>query len=477
VKRYHGPGRRVLRAGAGWSPYVSAVALLAVAATLAASGSASAEEGRQLVVVVELDVAIDNVSARFLRRSLEDAADDRATVVIVRIDTPGGLLSATRDMVGAIFGSRVPVVAYVAPDGAQAASAGTFVAAATSLLAMAPTTNIGAAAVVGSGGEDLPETLGRKATEDAAALIRSIAARRGRPADALEATVREARSYSAGEALELELADLVEPDLAALLTALDGRTLAAAGGDVRVQTAGAVVRTIELNVFERVLAFLADPNVAFLLISLGSLALAVEVWSPGLWVPGAIGVISLILGFAGIGNLPFSWAAVALLALAVLFYVLEALNPGIGLFGAFGTVALVLGGLFMLGGTGPPAFPGEGLQVSRWLLVSVGAFALLLVVLLAREFRLSHRQVYVSPYARERLLGELAEVSVRLAPRGEVRLAGEFWSAELRGADSADVGERVRVTDLSQLGLLVEPAESRESQTTESIQAPEHPGR
>ena len=454
-----------------------AFALLAVAATVAVPESASAEEARPQVVVVELDGAIDNVSARFLRRSLDDAANDRAAVVIVRIDTPGGLLSATRDMVGAIFGSPVPVVAYVAPDGAQAASAGTFVAAATSLLAMAPTTNIGAAAVVGGGGEDLPETLGRKVTEDAAALIRSIASRRGRPVEPLEATVRDARSYSADEALSLHIADLVEADLAALVAALDGRTLDASAGGVPVHTAGAVVRTVEMNVFERLLSFLADPNVAFLLISLGALALAVEVWSPGLWVPGAIGLISLILGFAGVGNLPFSWAAVALLALAVGFYVLEALNPGIGLFGGFGTVALVLGGLFMLGVTGPPAFPGSGLEVNRWLLTSVGALTLLLVVLLAREFRLSHRQVYVSPYARERLLGELAEVSVRLAPRGEVRLAGEAWSAELRGASTADVGERVRVTDLSQLGLLVEPAESRESETTDSVQRPQQPGR
>jgi membrane-bound serine protease (ClpP class) len=454
-----------------------AFALLAVAATLAVPASASAEERAPQVVVVELDGAIDNVSARFLRRALDDAANDGAAVVIVRIDTPGGLLSATRDMVGAIFESPVPVVAYVAPDGAQAASAGTFVAAATSLLAMAPTTNIGAAAVVGGGGEDLPVTLGRKVTEDAAALIRSIATRRGRPVEPLEATVRDARSYSSGEALKLHIADRVEPNLAALLAALDGRTLAAAGGDVPVQTAGAVVRTVEMNVFERLLSFLADPNVAFLLISLGALALAVEVWSPGLWVPGAIGLISLILGFAGVGNLPFSWAAVALLALAVVFYVLEALHPGIGLFGGFGTVALVLGGLFMLGVTGPPALPGSGLQVNRWLLVGVGAVTLLLVALLAREFRLSHRQVYVSPFARERLLGELAEVSVRLAPRGEVRLAGEAWSAELRGASSADVGERVRVTDLSQLGLLVEPAEGRESEMTETVHRPEQPGR
>ena len=466
-----------MAAGAARRRGALAFALLAVAATLAVPESASAEERAPQVVVVELDGAIDNVSARFLRRALDDAANDEAAVVILRIDTPGGLLSATRDMVGAIFESPVPVVAYVAPDGAQAASAGTFVAAATALLAMAPTTNIGAAAVVGGGGEDLPETLGRKVTEDAAALIRSIATRRGRPVEPLEATVRDARSYSSGEALELHIADLVEPNLAALLAALDGRTLAASGGDVRVQTAGAVVRTIDMNVFERVLSFLADPNVAFLLISLGALALAVEVWSPGLWVPGALGLISLILGFAGVGNLPFSWAAIALLALAVVFYVLEALHPGVGLFGGFGTVALVLGGLFMLGVTGPPALPGSGLEVNRWLLTGVGAFTLLLLVLLAREFRLSHRQVYVSPFARERLLGELAEVSVRLAPRGEVRLAGEAWSAELRGASSADVGERVRVTDLSQLGLLVEPAEGRESETTETVHRPEQPGR
>jgi membrane-bound serine protease (ClpP class) len=232
-----------------------------------------------------------------------------------------------------------------------------------------------------------------------------------------------------------------------------------------------------MSLFERVLSFLADPNVAFLLISLGALALAVEVWSPGLWVPGAIGTISLILGFAGVGNLPFSWAAVALLALAVLFFVLEALNPGVGLFGAFGAVALVLGGLFMLGVTGPPELPGAAVHVSRWLLVGVGAASLLLVLLLVREFRLSHQQVYVSPYARERLLGELAEVSVRLAPRGEVRLAGESWGAELRGAHSAEAGEQVRVADVVRLGLLVEPVESRESETTESVQAPQEPGR
>jgi membrane-bound serine protease (ClpP class) len=273
--------------------------------------------------------------------------------------------------------------------------------------------------------------------------------------------VREAKSYSADEAVETGIADLLAANLDQLVAELDGRTLAAADGAVPVSTVGAEIKTIEMNVFERILSFLADPNIAFLLISLGTLALAVEIWSPGLWVPGAIGVLCLILGFAGVGFLPFTWAALVLLALAVLFFVLEALHPGIGLFGAFGTVALILGGLFMLGGS---ELPGQALSVSPWLIASVGVLAVLLTVLLVREMRLSHRPVYVSPFAREKLLGELAEVTVRLAPQGEVRVAGETWSAELRGGRAAEVGERVRVADLSQLGLLVEPVPSEGSE-------------
>jgi membrane-bound serine protease (ClpP class) len=465
---------RALMLAGGWAGR-RVIALLVVAVALVATGRAGSQEsgrGSGPVVVVELDGAVDRVSSRFLGRALDEAEGEDAPAVVVRIDTPGGLLDATRDMVGDIFASRVPVVSYVAPEGAQAASAGTFVATAAALLAMAPATNIGAAAVVGAGGEDLPETLSRKATEDAAALIRSIANRRGRPIAPLEATVRQARSYAAEEAVELEIADLVAPDLEQLVSALDGRTLAAADGAVTVRTAGAEIHTIEMNLFERILSFLADPNVVFLLVSLGSLALAVEIWSPGLWVPGAIGVVCLILGFAGVGFLPFTWAALVLLALAVLFFVLEALHPGVGLFGAFGTAALLLGGLFMLGGS---ELPGEALHVSRWLLAGVGVLAVLLTMLLVREMRLSHRVVYASPYAREQLLGGLARVTVRLAPRGEVRIAGESWSAELRGADAAEVGEQVRVADLSQLGLLVEPVERTEPEA-EALHSP-RPGR
>lgn len=445
------------------------VALLATIVVLVATGTASSQGAESRVTLIELDSTIDKVSARFLDRALGEAEDENAAVAIIRIDTPGGLLAATRDMVGAIFGSRVPVVSYVAPEGAQAASAGTFVATAAAWVAMAPATNIGAAAVVGAGGEDLPETLSKKATEDAAALIRSIADRRGRPVPALEATVREAKSYAATEAVRQGIADVMASDVDELLAALDGRRLEAADGTVLVHTTGAEIHTIQMNLFERILSFLADPNVAFLLISLGSLALVVEIWSPGLWVPGAIGVVSLILGFAGVGFLPFSWAALALLALAVLFFVLEGLHPGFGLFGAFGAGSLVLGGLFMLGSS---ELPDQTVRVSGWLLVGIGAVAAVLTLVLVREMRLSHRAGYVSPYARERVLGQLAEVSVRLAPRGEVCLASERWSAELRGAGSAEVGEHVRVAELSELGLVVEPADGAPPEP-EAVQHPQ----
>jgi membrane-bound serine protease (ClpP class) len=436
------------------------VVLVLVVIGLEVAGTSRAASEGAPVIVIQLDRPIDKVSARFLEHALDDARDEHATVAVIRIDTPGGLLDSTRHMVGAIFASPVPVVAYVAPEGAQAASAGTFIASSAALLAMAPATNIGAAAVVGTGGAELPKTLSKKATEDAAAFIRSIANRRGRPVAPLEATVRSAKAYSAAEAQSLGIADRISPSLDQLLRSLDGRKLQAAGGTQVVHTAGAPVRTEKMGLLERILSFLADPNIAFLLITLGTLALAVEIWSPGLWVPGALGIMCLVLGFAGLGNLPFSWAAVVLLGLGVLFFVLEALHPGVGLFGAFGTASFVLGGLLMIGGS--PEFPGEALRVSRWLLVAIAVTGAAFALLLVREVRLSHRAAYVSPYARERIVGEVATVSVRLAPRGEVRLAGEGWSAELRGAASAEVGERVRVAELSQLGLVVEPAGAEE---------------
>ena len=265
-----------------------------------------------------------------------------------------------------IFASPVPVVVYVAPEGAQAASAGTFVAAAASINAMAPATNIGAASVVGAGGEDLPETLQKKANEDAAAFLRSIADRRGRDVDALEAAVFEATAYSAAEAVELGIADFVATDIGDLLSRLDGTEIEVSDGVVTLRTTGTVIERVDMNIIERSLSFLANPNIAFLFISIGGIALIVEIWNVGLWIPGTIGVILLLLGFAGVGQLPFSWAGVGLLVMALVLFLLEAQAPGIGYFGAAGTVCLILGGIFLVGFFGPPEIPGPQIGVSRW---------------------------------------------------------------------------------------------------------------
>jgi membrane-bound serine protease (ClpP class) len=446
-------GYRVLACGA--------IALLCLGIGDVSPPAAFAQAG-QAVVVVDLDGAINRVSERFLEHAIDEANDAGAALLIIELDTPGGLLDSTREMVGAILESDVPIVVYVAPEGAQAASAGTFISAAAALLAMAPGTNIGAAAVVTGTGEDLPETLNRKATEDASAFIRSIAQARDRPAAPLVATILEAKAYSADEALELGIADLVVQSRQALLTELDGRLLATATGDVLVRVADAPVTEVGMTFFERFLGFIADPNVAFLLIALGGLAIVVELFSPGLWFPGVFGVGALIIGWAGIGLLPFSWAGVALLALGLALLAAEAAVQGFGFFGAAGTVALILGGLFVVGFFGSPGLPGASFAVNRWILVGVGAAVGLGVVWLARAARQSQTGPgYVSVTAHAALVGSVAEVTSRLAPEGEVFVASERWTARLTQGGVAEVGEFVRVAGLHEICLLVEPIAGR----------------
>ena len=410
------------------------------------------------VVVIELDGVIDSVSERYLGRAIGDANDNAASVIVVELDTPGGRLYSTRTMVGDILASDVPVVVYVSPVGAQAASAGTYISAASSWLAMAPGTNIGAASVVGSGGEDLPDTLSKKVTEDTTAFMRSIAAERDRPAEPLEQTVTDATAYSAGEAVELGIADEMATSLEELLISLDGRTLPGASGPIVVVTDGAEIDHVGMNLFEKILSFISNPNVAFLFISLGTIAIIAEIYTAGLGIAGILGATALIVGFAGVGNLPFSWAGIALLAASVVLFALEAQAPGFGIFGTAGIVTLILGGIFVVGFFGSPDLVGGSPSVNRWVLIGVAIFVGLMAMLIGREIRKSKHDVgYVSPYADENLLGALADVRERLDPSGAVMVAGERWDAELVTAGVAEVGERVRVAERRENCLLVEP--------------------
>jgi len=418
------------------------------------------------VVLIRLDGAIDGVSARFIARGLDSAVEQDAQLVVLMLDTPGGLLDATRDIVASILASEVPVAVYVAPEGARAASAGTFIGASADILAMAPATNIGAAAVVQADGSDLPETLDQKASQDAAAFIRSIAERRGRNVSALEDTVLSASAYSALEAVELGVADLVAVDYASLLHDLDGYEVGTDSETIILDLANVTTNTVDLSLLEQVLSFISSPDIAFLLISLGGLGVIVELWHPGLWVPGTLGVLFLILGWAGVGQLPFSWAGVALITLSLLLFYLESTAVGIGYFGVAATISLILGGIFLLGFFGSPGIPGDAPAISRWLLISVGAVTGALMLWFAMELRKARQiRLYQSPTATMSLVGATGVVSTDLSLAGEVVVNGEYWSGEAEPGTARKIsaGANIEVVSVDGNHLKVKPMQNDSS--------------
>jgi len=451
---------------------LTAACLVAALIGLALGPSAAAQKTAATgpVVVVHFNANIDELGSRYLSGALHHAANENAEVVVIQFNTLGGAITSMQSMVGDIFASPVPVVVWVGPAGAGAASAGTFIAAAASYLAMAPATNIGAAAVVGSQGQNLGSTEAKKATQFVAALMRSIAARRHRPVGALQATILQAKAYSAEEAVRLGIANLEVSPLSALLTKLDGQTLATGAGPKTVHTAGARIETVNMSVWQRLLGFLSDANLVYILLNLGGLGLLIELWMVGRsWVPGALGVICLLAAFAGLSVMPFSWAGLALILLGIVLLGFELHAPGHLVFGISGTVSIVLGGIFLLGYFGGPGLPGYNPTVSRWLLISISVVVGALVLLMAREVRLSHHgKRYVSPIESKALVGTIAEVNTRLAPAGEVWVNSEAWQAELERGGTAEPGEHLKVVAVKGFHLTVRPLSKEEAKKLES---------
>jgi membrane-bound serine protease (ClpP class) len=402
-----------------------------------------------VVVVLRIDGAIQPASLRYLERGLAEARDRGATLTVVELDTPGGLLVSLREMTTALTTADVPVAVYVAPAGARAASAGFFLLIAADVAAMAPGTNTGAAHPVPlRNRESVPEQTLEKITSDAAAFARSIAAQRGRPVEWAEKAVTESRSFSDREAYDKHLIDLVAPDRGALIRALDGREIRRFDGRVEVLSLRAPrIEVIGLTTAERILMFIADPNVAYLLLLVGMLGIFIEVFSPGLIVPGVLGALSMLLALYALSVLPVSVVGIALLAAALALFVAEAFVTSYGLLAVGGVVALVLGSIMLIDTPIPSA------RVSIWLVVPTAVLLAAVVALLAaRALRVRRR---APRGGLEELLGEEADVVTPLAPEGRVFVHGEYWDAV--APTRVPRGARVRVRAVSGKRLEVDP--------------------
>ena len=420
------------------------------------SGNSANAQGVH-VALAELDSPIDSVSAGYLSRAIERAQEDGAEALVVRVNTPGGTFDATIEMVEALSESAVPVVSFVSPGGATAASAGTFIVAAAHVAAMAPGTSIGAASPIDSTGEDLPDTAQKKAMEIAAATLRSIAQDRGRNVEALEETVVNARSYSATEALDLNVIDVVAEDMDELLEKIDGRAIETAAGPVTLRTDGLGVTKIERTLLERFLGLIADPNIVFILFAIGGLGIVAELFNPGTIFPGTVGVVCLVLTFVAIGSLPVNWLGVGLIVAAMLLFYGELQVSGLGILSVLGAIAFVTGGILLFGDPTAPDLAGYEIRVSPWVLGIVSAVVLGMVGLLV-WFALSAKRAprYSSHY--QHVIGAMGVAATDLGPEGTVQVAGETWSAASAGGEVIRAGEHVIVLDMEGLTVRVERA-------------------
>lgn len=392
---------------------------------------------------------IDAVAARYLVRELGRAEADGVAFAIVELDTPGGAEPAMREMVRSLLGARVPVVVYVAPSGARAASAGMFVTMAASVAAMAPGTEIGAAHPVVLGGMD--PVMDAKIVSDAAAFARAVGETRHRNGLWAERAVLESVSLTADEARREGVVDVVARDLPDLLAQLDGRSVATAAGERTLHTEGVRFESHPMAIPERIVQAIGNPNLAYLLFLLGLLGLAAELYHPGTFVPATLGAVSLVLALVGFGNLPISWAGVGLLVFALGLFVAE-LHTGVGAFAVAAVVALVAGSLLLYRPPGPVSPTAAAVHVSPWLVVFMsGTVASFFLVVVRATLRARHLAVRTGVAA---LVGQTGIAVSELAPTGTVRVGGEVWTADA-GGTPIQSGDRVVVVGASGVTLRV----------------------
>jgi membrane-bound serine protease (ClpP class) len=431
------------RGGRGRS--VAGRVLAGLALGLALAGTASAET----VSSLEIDGVISPITVRLVSAAIERAQSDGAVALVILLDTPGGLERSMRSIVRDMLNSPVPVIVYVSPTGGRAASAGAFITLAGHVAAMAPATNIGAAHPVAAGGATVDKEVAKKAENDAAAFIRTVARERGRNQDWAEKAVRSSVSATEREALKLGIVDLVADSLPDLLAKVDGRQVKTARGMVVLRTRGATVQPFAVGWRDRFLAIITDPNIAYILLMLGMLGLFFELANPGVVLPGVIGGISLILAFFAFQSLPINWAGLLLILFGIVLLIAEIKVVSHGVLTIGGVIAILLGSLMLVN---TPEFPFRVAWTVIVPVVAVTAGIFMFAVSAGVKAQMSRPTTGVAG-----LVEEFGVARTPIDPEGQVMVRGELWTAVAQGATIA-AGERVRVVAVEGLRLHVERA-------------------
>ncbi|MBW2518262.1 MAG: nodulation protein NfeD [Deltaproteobacteria bacterium] len=421
-------------------PKATIVILLSLCALLFASGAWAAEGD---VYVVAINDAISPGVAEYINNSIEQAENEEAACLIIELDTPGGLAESMRLIIKDILGSSVPIVVFVAPRGARAASAGVMITMAADVAAMAPGTNIGAAHPVGAGGKDISGKMSEKVINDMVAHAKSVAEKRGRNQEWVEQAIRESVSVTETEALKENIIDLIAEDTDDLIRQLNGRKIAGKG-ELKLDKAQKVI--VEPSLRTNILKTISNPNIAYILLMIGLAGLYFELSHPGAIFPGVIGGISLILAFFALQTLPVNYAGMLLIALAIILFIMEMKIASYGLLSVAGVLSLLLGSLMMFKNTGPDM--GLSLKVLLPTIILISGFFVFVAGLVFRA------QMSKPKTGTKGLVGEIGIVKKALAPEGKVFVHGELWHA--RAQAEIDVNQKVRVINVVNLMLEVE---------------------
>jgi len=399
------------------------------------------------IIAVDVDGVVHPITVEIVAGAIAQAKQQNASLVLVRLNTPGGLMDAMEKTIQEMLASPVPVATYVTPSGGRAASAGFFLLQAGDVAVMAPSTRTGAAHPVAMSGE-MDSVMTEKVVNDAAAGLRSLCIKRGRNAELAETTVRQSKSYTEREALDQHLIDLIEPSEQQLLAALDGRTVTRIDGRTEtLHTAAGEVEEYRLTLRQRIVSSIADPNIALVLLVVGALCLYLELNSPGLIVPGVVGAILVLLGLSAISLLPINWMGAALLLVAFGMFVLEAKFATHGILGIGGAISMVLGAVMLVDSPLPEMRVHLGTAIALAL-----PFSTITVFLLSLAVRARRNKVETGS---EGMIGETGAAVTALTPEGKIFVHGEYWDAV--SARPVAIGGRVRVMAIDKLKLTVEP--------------------